>query len=119
MIDIETLREYCLSLGEVVEKIPFGKFARRYDSTVVFYVAEHMFCLFDIEEFTSVSVRSTHDVISELMARYPSSVNGPRNPSLKNWISVTVNGEISDDEIYTLVKTAFEIIRSAHDPKYR
>ncbi len=117
MIDIEILREYCLSLGEVVEKIPFGKFARRYDSTVVFYVADHMFCLFDIDAFTSVGVRSTPDAISELMARYPSSVSGPRNPALKNWISVAVNGEISDDEIYALVKTAFEIIRSSHRPK--
>ncbi len=38
-MNIEDFRDYCLSLGnpgEVEEKTPFGKFARRYESILVF-----------------------------------------------------------------------------------
>lgn len=31
-MDIEEFRNYCLSMDKVTEKMPFGKFARRYDS---------------------------------------------------------------------------------------
>lgn len=44
-MDIEEFRKYCLSLGDVSEKMPFGKFAARYDSILAFYVYGHMFCL--------------------------------------------------------------------------
>lgn len=38
-MNIEKFREYCLSLGDdVTEKTPFGKFARKYESILVFYV---------------------------------------------------------------------------------
>ena len=36
-MNIEELREYCLSMEGVTEKTPFGKFARRFDSVLVFY----------------------------------------------------------------------------------
>ncbi len=52
-MNIEEFREYCLSLGEVKEKMPFGKFAQRFDSLLVFYVLDHMFCFVDIEDFTA------------------------------------------------------------------
>ena len=39
-MNIEEFREYCLSLGEVKEKMPFGKFAQRFDSLLVFYVLD-------------------------------------------------------------------------------
>lgn len=51
-MNIEELREYCLSIEVVTEKIPFRKFARRFDSVLVFYILDHMFCLTDMDDFT-------------------------------------------------------------------
>ncbi len=79
-MNIEELREYCLSMGEVTEKTPFGNFARRFDSILVFYIMGHMFCLADMEDFTSVTVKAHPEVIEELkMTR--SSVSSHRNMS--------------------------------------
>lgn len=66
MMNIEEFRDYCLSFEGVTEKMPFGKFARRYDSILVFYVLDHMFCLADIDNFTSVTVKSTPDEVEEI-----------------------------------------------------
>lgn len=79
-MNIEDLREYCLSLENVTEKTPFGKFARRFDSVLVFYILDHMFCMTDMDDFTSVTVKAALEVIEELkMTR--TSVSSHRNMS--------------------------------------
>ena len=40
-MNIEHFRAYSLSMEGVTEKIPFGKFAKRYDSLIVLYVIVH------------------------------------------------------------------------------
>ena len=75
-MNIEELRDFCLSMEGVAEKTPFGKFARRYDSILVFYVCDRMFCLTDMDDFTSVTVKLTPDEIEELRITR-SSVGNP------------------------------------------
>jgi len=69
-MNIEEFREYCLSLGGVTENMPFGKFARRFDSLLVFYVLDHMFCFVDIEDFTYVNVKSSTEEIARMKSLY-------------------------------------------------
>lgn len=69
-MNIEDFRKYCLSLEDVTEKTPFGKFARRFDSILVFYVLGHMFCFVDMDNFSSVTVKSTPDEIEESLSIY-------------------------------------------------
>lgn len=108
-MNIEDFRSYCLSLGEVEEKMPFGKFARRYDTTLVFYVCGHMFAMCDVDDFSWVNVRSSAEEITEIIERYP-SVTRPINPALKLWIGVPVNNSISDDIVRKYVRRSYEII---------
>ena len=63
-------------MGDVTEKNPFGKFARRFDSILVFYILDHMFCFVDMDDFSSVTVKSTPDEIEEIQMRH-SSVSKP------------------------------------------
>jgi hypothetical protein len=115
-MNIEELREYCLSMEEVTEKTPFGKFARRFDSILVFYILDHMFCLTDMDDFTSVTVKADPEVIEELkMTR--SSVSSHRNMSERHWIQLNLNGDISDHEIYIFVKKSYEIVKSKYIKK--
>lgn len=114
-MNIEQLREYCLSLGEVEEKMPFGKFARRYDSTLVFYVMGHMFCLFDIDDFTSVSVRSTSEEIEEIKLTHNSVLPGRKNMRL--WLNIELGGDISDKKLLDLVRRSYDIIREKYTSK--
>lgn len=115
-MNIEDLREYCLSMEGVTEKTPFGKFARRYDSILVFYVLDHMFCFGDMDDFTSVTVKSTPDEVEEIRMNH-SSVSNPFNQSLKPWIQLNHNGDIPDREIYALVKRAYDIVKAKYTKK--
>lgn len=109
-MNIEGLREYCLSLEDVTEKTPFGKFAKRFDSVLVFYILDHMFCMTDMDDFMSVTVKAAPEVIDELkMTR--SSVCSHRNMSERHWIQLNLNGDISDREIYELIKRSYEIVK--------
>lgn len=112
-MNIEEFREYCLSMEGVTEKTPFGKFARRYDSILVFYVLDHMFCFVDMDDFTSVTVKSTPDEVEEIRLRH-SSVSNPLNQSLRHWIQLNFNGDIRDREIYDLVQRAYDIVKAKY-----
>lgn len=112
-MNIEVFRKYCLSLGNVSEKIPFGKFAARYDSILAFYVCGHMFCFIDIDNFTFVNVKSTPDEIEDIKERHV-SIGTPINQSLKHWLQLNFNGDIPDTDIYTWVQRAFEIVRDKY-----
>lgn len=112
-MNIEELREYCLSMAGVTEKTPFGKFARRYDSILVFYVLDHMFCFVDMDDFSSVTVKSTPDEVEEIRMNH-SSVSNPLNQTLKHWIQLNLNGDIPDREIYSLVKRAYDIVKTKY-----
>lgn len=88
----------------VTEKNPFGKFARRFDSILVFYVLDHMFCLVDMDDFRSVTVKSTPVEIEELKMNRE-SVSRHSNMSEKYWIQINLGGDVSDREIYLLLKS--------------
>lgn len=115
-MNIEEFRDYCLTMEGVTEKTPFGKFARRYESILVFYILDHMFCLMDIDNFTSVTVKSTPEEIEEIRSNY-SSVSDPLNQSLRHWIQLNLNGDIPDKKIYSLVKRSYDIVRDKYTPK--
>lgn len=115
-MDIEQFREYCLSLGEVTEKTPFGKFAARFDSVLVFYVCEHMFCMVDMDDFTYAVVKNTPERIAELHETH-NSVERQRNMSAKYWIQLNFGGDVSDSEILYLVKQSYEIVKAKYTKK--
>ena len=102
-MNVEEFREYCISLGDVTEKMPFGKFAKKYDSILVFYVFNHMFCLIDIENFQSVNITSAS-----------SSVGKPINKTIKHWIQLDFDGDISTKDILEFVRRAYEITYTIH-----
>ena len=115
-MNIEELREYCLSMEGVTEKTPFGKFARRFDSVLVFYILDHMFCMTDMDDFTSVTVKASPEVIDELkMTR--ASVCSHRNMSERHWIQLNLNGDVSDREIYDLISRSYEIVKAKYIKK--
>ncbi|MCM1475232.1 MAG: MmcQ/YjbR family DNA-binding protein [Muribaculaceae bacterium] len=113
IMNIEEFREYCLSLGEITEKTPFGKFAARFDSVLVFYVCDHMFCMVDMDNFTYAVVKNTPEKIAELHETR-NSVERQRNMMAKYWIQLNFGGDVSDSEILDLVKQSYEIVKAKY-----
>lgn len=119
-MNIEELRDFCMTMEGVEEKTPFGKFAGRYDSILVFYILNHMFCLTDMDDFTSITVRSTPEELIELKMNHASASN-PVNLSPKYWMQLNFNGDIKDMEIYNLIKRSYELVKEKYTgrPKKR
>lgn len=115
-MDLMDFREYCLSFDGVTEKTPFGKFAKRFDSILVFYVSDHIFCMVDINEFNSVTVKSTPEESEIIKSRYL-SVMAPRNKALKYWLECRTDGDIPASEIMDLVARSYSLVREKYKGK--
>lgn len=117
-MNIEEFREYCLSFEDVTEKTPFGRFARRYESILVFYVLDHMFCLVDMDDFTSVNIKATPEDIERLRQSH-TSLGDPVNLDKRYWIRLDFNGDIPESEILRLVGHSYDIVKLKYTPKQR
>jgi len=115
-MDLIDFREYCLAFDGVTEKTPFGKFAKRYDSILAFYVLDHMFCFIDMDNFTYVNVKSTPVAIEEIRMNY-NSVSKPINQSLRHWIQLDFNGDIPDKTIYAWVAESYGLVKAKYAGK--
>lgn len=109
-MNIEEFRDYCLSLPGVTEATPFEKFSRGKFTVLVFYVNSHMFCYFNIDDFTSLTIKCNPDDVIELKERYE-AIDEPYNGNKKYWISVGLGKDVSDDEVKTLVRKSYELVK--------
>lgn len=103
-------------MGVVAEKTPFGKFAAKFDSVLVFYVREHMFCMTDMDDFSYVVVKNRPERVAALLETR-SSCRSQRNMSAKYWIELDFGGDIPETEILRMVKESYEIVEEKYRPK--
>ncbi len=115
-MDLENFRNYCLALEGTTEKMPFGKFAHRFDSILVFYVYGHIYCLIDIADFKSITIKSDPETIEWLLAS-KCSTSSPRNMSPKYWIEIALDGDVSSKLILELVTKSYKIVKAKYLPK--
>lgn len=107
-MNIEEFREFCLSLPDASEKMPFGAFRWAKD-ILAFYVKGKMFCFFDIGKFDKCTIKCDPLIIDELKAKY-NAVGAPFNLSLKYWISIQFNDDMPDKELKRLCGESYNII---------
>jgi predicted DNA-binding protein (MmcQ/YjbR family) len=102
-MDIELLRDYCLSKPHVSEGFPFD------ENTLVFKVGGKMFLLTDLEDAFSINIKCDPEMVPELRERYPCVLPG-FHMNKKHWNTILMDGSVSDellmqwiDDSYTLV----------------
>ncbi len=111
-MNIESYRDYCLSLGaDVEEKLPFAKF-KNGEGVLVFYVCGHMFSFFDCNDYCVISLKCQPDSIDELKARYD-CIGNPYNESPKHWIGVNPH-TAPDDLLKDLTCNSYEIVKQKY-----
>ena len=120
-MNIEEFREYCLSLPDVTEATPFEKFSRgkfldkpsgRAERTIlVFYVNSHMFCYFNVDDFSNITIKCNLAEMAELKELYQ-ALGEPLNGDQRYWISVQPNMDLPDEELKELVRKSYEIVKS-------
>ena len=109
-MNIEELREYCLSLPGVTEATPFEKFSRGKFTILVFYVSGHMFCYFNIDDFTAITLKGNPQDIVELKERYQ-AIGEPFNGNKWHWMSVEMNSDVNDTMLKQLVRASYDLVK--------
>lgn len=103
-MDIESLREYCLSLPDVEETQPFGP------DTLVYKINGKIFLLTGLDsEQLSFNVKCEPDRAIELRDQYPCVIPG-FHMNKKHWNTILVDGSVTNailkgwiDDSYRLV----------------
>ena len=102
-MDIELLREECLSLPYVEEKFPFDEY------TLVFYVGSKLFALTDLQTPSSVNLKCDPEQAIELRERYMGIVPG-YHMNKKHWNTVAFNADVSDKLILELLHNSYQLV---------
>lgn len=105
-MDIESFRQYCLSLPAVTEELPFGP------DTLVYKVAGKMFALTDINTFESINLKCEPDLAVELRERYAAVLPG-FHMNKTHWNTVVMDGSISNQLIRDWIKLSFDLVASS------
>lgn len=102
-MNIESFRDYCLSLPGTSESLPFGP------DTLVFKVGTKVFALTDIDDFESVNLKCDPEKAIDLRARYP-EVKPGYHMNKRHWNTVEITHRISDDEYKKWIRESYDLV---------
>ena len=115
-MNVEEFRDFCLSLPDVTEATPFEKFSKGRMTILVFYVEGHMFCYFNVDDFSVITVKCDPFDMAELKEQYQ-AVGEPFNGDKRYWISVQINSDLKDEQIKQLVRNSYELVKAKYTKK--
>ena len=99
-MNIEEVREYCLSLPQVTEDFPFD------ETTLAFRIERKIFAMIDLENIQWFVLKCEPTYALELRERHP-EINGAWHMNKKYWISVLLDGSVDDDMIKFLIEQSY------------
>jgi predicted DNA-binding protein (MmcQ/YjbR family) len=106
-MDIEILREYCISKNGSAESFPFG------DNTLVFKVKEKIFALVNLDGDLSINLKCDPALAIDLRERY-SSVTPGYHMNKKHWNTVLLDGSVPDKEVFSWIDHSYGLITTNH-----
>lgn len=111
-MNIEELREYCLSKPESVESLPFD------ESTLVFKVCDKMFALTDLEGEFSVSLKCEPERAVELREEYSCVIPG-FHMNKNHWNTIIIDDSLSDIMIKEWIDISYNLVVAKLSKKIR
>jgi predicted DNA-binding protein (MmcQ/YjbR family) len=106
-MDIEAIREYCLSKDGVEETLPFGP------DTLVYKVGGKAFLLMGLDaEDLRFNVKCDPDLAQELRERYPCVLPG-YHMNKKHWNTIVVDGSVSGSLLKEWIDHSYQLVSSA------
>jgi predicted DNA-binding protein (MmcQ/YjbR family) len=104
-MNIEFLREYCLSKKGVEETTPVG------DDVLVYKVMGKMFALTSMEDPNSVNLKCDPGYAIELREQF-SEIQPGYHMSKKHWNTISYDGAVDDNLILKLVDHSYDLVVS-------
>lgn len=101
-MNIESLREYCLSKKFVSESLPFN------DTALVFKVFDKMFALLDLsEESRGISLKCDPELAIELREQHP-EVTPAYHFNKRLWNTIVIDGSVGADLIKEWITHSYD-----------
>jgi predicted DNA-binding protein (MmcQ/YjbR family) len=112
-MNLEELREYCLSLKGATECLPFD------DVTLVLKVQGKMFALIPLENAErSISLKCEPEKAIELREQF-SAVVPAWHFNKKHWNTVLIDASISKSQLYEWIQHSYQLVVSGLSRKLR
>jgi predicted DNA-binding protein (MmcQ/YjbR family) len=102
-MNIEILREYCISKKNITESFPFG------DDTLVFKTAGRIFAMVNLEGDLSLNLKCDPAQAMELRERY-SSVTPGYHMNKKHWNTILIDGSVPDKELFSWIDHSYDLV---------
>lgn len=102
-MNIEELREYCVSKPGVTEEFPFD------EVTLVFKVMGKMFALTNLDGDWTLALKCDPDRAIELREQFPAIQPG-YHMSKKHWNTVMMDGSLSAKLILELIDHSYQLV---------
>lgn len=102
-MNIETLREYCISKKGVTESFPFG------EDTLVFKIAEKIFLLTGLENSRSFNVKCDPEKATSLREQFPEVLPG-YHMNKRHWNTVHYDGSLSENQLKEFIDHSYDLI---------
>ena len=102
-MNIEEIREYCLSKPMTDEALPFD------DETLVFRVCKKMFALIGLEKAAAVNLKCEPERAIELREKHHEITAG-YHMNKKHWNTVSLLGNLSDKIIKELIDHSYDLV---------
>jgi predicted DNA-binding protein (MmcQ/YjbR family) len=102
-MNLQQLREFCLSKNGVTEALPFD------DTVLVFKVLNKIFLLTNIETFESINLKCDPEYAIELREQYDAIIPG-YHMNKKHWNTLKIDGSLNQKMIFDLVDHSYELV---------
>ena len=104
-MNIEELRNYALSLEEVMESFPFG------EDTLVFKIQDKIFLLASLSaEIFNFNVKCNPEYAEELREQFPCITPG-YHMNKKHWNTVVVDGTLSKQQLKDFIYDSYCLVK--------
>ena len=104
-MNIEEVREYCLSLPQVTEDFPFD------ETTLVFRIEQKIFAMVDLEDTQWFVLKCEPEYALELRERHP-EISGAWHMNKKYWNQLNLFGQLRDELVKYLIRHSYnEVVK--------
>lgn len=102
-MNIESLRDYCLSKARVSETFPFG------EDTLVFKVVDKIFLLCGLDQPDRFNVKCDPERAALLREEFE-EVQPGWHMNKTHWNTVFMNGRLSDSQLKEMIDHSYDLI---------
>lgn len=102
-MNIEELRDYCISKKGTTEEFPFD------ETTLVFKVMGKMFVLTDLEDDFAITLKCAPEKAIEQREEHP-CVTPAFHMSKSHWNTVLIDGTINDHQLKQWIDESYDLV---------